>query len=307
MKSILLKCIIIAAFLGIIIVIIASLVVNSNTGNKAFDSITLRQAVVNFEEVATSGKTVRHTYGGSYDDYATLVCNEIEVLQTSINEYVVLLNYVDNLNRKEKDNLVDMHDKYITQVEASVEYLNKYHTFYNATSTATSESAKRQIPGLSADFVQSYNKAFILGSSFYKELINLVSKYGFSGKMLKNYNQIYYGMLNTYADYTTEFVNTRMEIRRTGASEVGLYSTNIAAANFRKLYNNIGAYGASDEIANNTIATFVNNMNAINFDKLITDSSYIPSLNSADAAKANSVKNFLNVTFGINMSIVTVA
>ena len=302
MKNVLLKIIIVIAFVGIFVVGGILIIKNRNVDLMAYNTIKIKSQEIKIDTLSKGAVEVKDSYEGALDIYASTVDAMIYNTNLGIDFYLDYLVNIRTISRGEQDMLIEKYLAYGDAVAKAQEALDLYNATYKQANVG--ESIRKNIPASAGTFVLTYLEVYNCSSDFYKSLVDIVNKYSHNGKREYNFIEFRLHMINALSDNCVSVVEENMQKRINTASNTDL--VNITSAQCYVDYCNFAIkanqFVSSKDYMSLEFEEFLIQARDIDFVKLVTEKSeYTETLTEEENVKAAAFVNFIKDKFAINV------
>ena len=152
MKNVLLKIIIVIAFVGIFVVGGILIIKNRNVDLMAYNTIKIKSEEIKIDELSKNALKVKDSYDGALDIYANTVYAMIYNTNLGIDFYLDYLVNIRTISRGEQDMLIEKYLAYGDAVKKAEEAYILYDKTYKEADVG--ESIRKNITANAGTFVK---------------------------------------------------------------------------------------------------------------------------------------------------------
>lgn len=300
MKNVLLKIIIVIAFVGIFVVGGILIIKNRNIDSMAYNTIKIKIKETDFSGLSKDAVNVKDSYDGDDDPYVITVSAMILNTNNAIDFYLDYLAGIKTISRGEQDLLIEKYLAYSAEIANSEKVLEMYETTYETANVE--ESARGQVVSIAGSFVQAYLKAYEAGSDFYKSLVEIVDKHAHSGKREYNFKEFGLNMCNALADNCVDIIKENMAKRISEQSNANLDDilNSSCYSDYLNFIVKSNDYTRNKTYMNIEFDAFLVKCKDVDFVKVVTQKSeYTDTLTDEKQTMAEEIIDFIEAKFGV--------
>ena len=302
MKNVLLKIIIVIAFVGIFVVSGILIIKNRNVDLMAYNTINTKKQEINFTKLSDGATKVKDAFEGNTDVYADFVNAAILNTNMSIDFYLDYLVNIRTISRGEQDMLIEKYLEYGKAVEKAQTALDLYNTTYKQAEIAV--DIQKSIVASSGTFVATFIEVYEASSDFYKNLVDIVDKYSHNGNTEYNYVEIRLHMANALADLCVPVVKENMQKRinvnsNNDVADLMTTKSTLDYYNFTVKANEIHSTGQYESVEFEEFFILCRDVDVV--DLITQKSEYVKTLSEEQNVKAAQIVTFIKLKFGIEV------
>lgn len=300
MKNVLLKIIIVIAFVGIFVVGGILIIKNRNVDLMAYNTIKIKSEEIKIDELSKNALKVKDSYDGALDIYANTVYAMIYNTNLGIDFYLDYLVNIRTISRGEQDMLIEKYLAYGDAVKKAEEAYILYDKTYKEADVG--ESIRKNITANAGTFVITYLDVYKANSEFYKSLVEIINKYSHNGRRDYNFIEFRLHMINALSDNFVTVIEENMQKRINTGSNIGLVDIQNAQCftDYCDFAIKANQYEVSKTYMTIEFDGFLIKCRELDIVKLITEKSdYVKTLSEEQNVIAADVLAFINSKFGI--------
>ena len=300
MKNVLLKIIIVIAFVGIFVVGGILIIKNRNVDLMAYNTIKIKSEEIKIDELSKNALKVKDSYDGALDIYANTVYAMIYNTNLGIDFYLDYLVNIRTISRGEQDMLIEKYLAYGDAVKKAEEAYILYDKTYKEADVG--ENIRKNITANAGTFVTTYLDVYKANSEFYKSLVEIINKYSHNGHRDYNFIEFRLHMINALSDNCVSVIEENMQKRINTGSNTGLVDIQNAQCftDYRDFAIKANEYEVSKTYMTIEFDGFLIKCRELDIVKLITEKSdYVKTLSEEQNVIAADVLAFINSKFGI--------
>lgn len=285
------KVIMVLSFIGALAFVGIAIITNQGITFESYNYISKKSVDTKFEEMQDDIYTnVKKYHGASSNDYTDFLVNANKELNDGISFFLNYLSIEEALQKNEHNILISAYDNYLSKFQSVQTAYKDYMKAYNAFADLNAENpiyAQTLLKNKEFIVSSAYADCFKSGSAFFKELVNTVKSYSFSGAFLPYSCQRYLIKVGL-CDYVVKqvFTPTRDEIN------INLNSLKIIFDNYCA---NADGFSDRETITNSNFLKFTTTLNAVNIYEWAGNfNSYVLTLSPSLATEAQAAKIFFN-------------
>lgn len=283
--TVVLRIIMVLSFIGAFTFVGIAVVTNQGIEFESYNYISKKINETDFSEFEANVKSnVKLVYGASRDEYTEFLADASAELNEGVEFFINYLAILSDLQKGDHNTLISGYDDYLQKFSKSKNAYDAYISAYEkAVETSGATYACNLVISSEKVLSNAYVECYESGSSFFKNLVQIVHKYSFGNNGL-TYSCQKYLIKVGLSDYVVEqvFTDTR-----------GVIASNQLKIVFDNFCLNGDDFGDEDSVTNSNFKRFVDTLNAHNIYEWAGNyASYVSGLSTAsDALWA---KNFFN-------------
>ena len=275
--TVLLKIIMVIAFIGIIVFVAFAIITNQNVSYEAYNYISSYYQNSDFSSFESKvNSNMRETYDdgqewhGNIDTYAIFLNTAIRELNNGSKHFLNYLSCEKDLTKGEQDNLKNLFNKYTSSYDNAKKAYDDYMVSYQDADNQfnhhhdESDVALSIVKSKCIYFVEIYADCYVQGSKFFKALVDLVDKYTFKNSKTFSFKDEVYLIKVGTVDGCIDFVYLNMRNKKDSKSyEINARNYDLVDC-FYDVLNIENNFKDENSIINENFQNFILNLNKLN-------------------------------------------